>query len=155
MKEKIPIVICWLLFLAGGIISICSVVYVVWDKYNDKVLADDWRFTVATVIDKELIRTSSRSPFVDACYNVEYDVEYEGNYYINRINIRRRDIDKIHIGERFVARVLPGKLKRHRSDGLTPAYAKIILQPLPPEEQDYAAEKERIDSMYNNKPKKK
>ncbi len=61
-----------------------------------------------------------------------------------------RAFRKITVGEQFYALFLPEKLKYDHENGITPRYFKIILKPLPYDEQTYLKEIERIESMYGN-----
>lgn len=53
------------------------------------------------------------------------------------------------VGERFPALILPDKLKSYH-EGVTPPCFKMMLQPLPDEQQDIEGEQIRIQSMYGH-----
>jgi hypothetical protein len=115
-----------------------------WTWYNNYRLEHYGEIAVATVIAKY---HSGRWPDY-----VRYDVEYNGVYYADEVNVSRSVFNEIKVGERFYALVLPDKLKYHSSYGITPSYIKLLFQPLPRNEQEIKKERERIRKMYGLNP---
>lgn len=117
------------------VVVLWYVVYSIWNRCNIYRLTHYGTVTIGTIIKKH-------SGILD------YDVEYDGEYYISRIRVDKKKYRQIHIGEHYRAIILPDKLKYHINKGLTPSYIGISLQPLPEDCQDMEAECSRIDSMY-------
>ena len=127
---------CILLFCC--LVLLYSVVFAIWNHYNDHLFDKNGQDAIATVIQK-------------GNGSIQYDVEYQGSYYRNRIKLTKSSFRSVVVGERFHARVLPDKLKYHHDNGITPRYVKIILVPLPSSEQNIEEEVKRINKMYNYK----
>ena len=123
MLSIVPLVV--LLVLVG----------VCWNAYVSHSIKIHGVDAVATVIRK---------------YNgtLEYDVLYEGQYYLNSINVNKQVYREVKQGEHFPARILPEKMHLHKNHGITPRYIRIILRPMRIDQQDYEGERRRIDSLY-------
>lgn len=135
-KQKISYIFNVVTLVFTGLVFLYAHVYFIWRRCIDNRLRKYGTETVATVIRK-----------YDRC--AQYDILYDSTYYRNWIQLTNSAYKRIRIGERFHALVLPEMLKYHHDNGITPRYVKIILIPLPPEEQDYEAEIQRINSYYH------
>lgn len=136
-KNRLSNIITVLLLPLVLITLLYSCIYLVWNQYNNYLLKHKGQITVATIICKENGRA-------------EYDIEYGGVYYRRWITLSKQAFRKITVGEQFYALFLPEKLKYDHENGITPRYFKIILKPLPYDEQTYLKETERIESMYGH-----
>lgn len=128
-------------FLKVTLLLVCvlivwSGIYLIWSLHNNYRLNHYGQHTVATVIRKD-------------GGMIEYDVEYEGNYYRNWILLSKSAFRIVQVGERFEGLILPDKLKYDHENGITPRYIKIVLRPLPASFQDIEQEQERIRLMYH------
>ena len=126
------------LYIIIAIFLIWCLVFFAWNRYNIFRLNRYGQEATATIIQK--------------CDGIlTYDVEWEGEYFIGTIVVKKYVFRDVKIGEHFPARVIAGKLHYHHNGGITPKYVKIILRKMPDLYQDYDYELCRIDSMYNNR----
>ena len=133
--ENIGTIFTVVMFIAGCLLAVYSAIYFVWARYYDYLLKKEGQEVVATVIRRD----------GEICY---YDIEYESIYYTNYFVLKKSEIRKVKVGERFFALVLPDKLKYHHESGITPKCFRIIRVPLPDYLQDIEKEKARIKKMY-------
>lgn len=140
--DKIKTIYTEFILIAGCLFIVYSAIYFVWGMYYGYLLKREGQDVIATVIGRKF----------EVCY---YDIEYEGIYYTNYFVLKKSEIPKVKVGERFFARVLPDKLKYHHESGITPKCFRIIPVPLPDYLQDIEKEKTRIKkcigSMCQNK----
>ena len=123
------------ILLIGAIIILYAGVYGVWTLYNNHLFNTRGYDTTATIIKKDNGRA-------------QYDIEYDGVYYRNRVSLSKKAFRDTEVGQRFRVVILPDLLQHDHESGITPRYIKIILSPLPEYEQNYAEELVRIQEMY-------
>lgn len=123
------------IFIPLGIIwNICSTIN---NKHIKNEILHNGDMTIATIVRKD--GTS-----------LTYDVNYNGEFYSDVIDVKRRVMVNTQIGDRFPALILKEKINRHKKGLLFPSYISIILTPLPKDYQGREMEIARIDSMYYN-----
>lgn len=135
-KKTISQYFTYTMALLSAAVLLWGVVYFVWSCYNNYLFKNEGQPAVATIISKD-----NGSAY--------YDIEYDGKYYRDWITLSKKAYRITDIGERFHAVILPDMLKYDHEFGITPRYFKIILNPLPQSEQNYAEERARIQSMYD------
>lgn len=138
--QKISVVYISIIVVITIIFGAWGLVYVLWNKHVASYVDNHGDLAVATIID-----INNRSGFV-------FDVKYEGEYYVVGFSLKRKDRKRFNlsVGERCYARLWPEKMKYQKYHHLwIPSYVRIVLQPLPIDQQDYEWERARIDSMYH------
>lgn len=135
IKETISRIFTKTIILLGILLILYSCIYFLWDRRINYLLNTKGYQTVATIIRKE------------GCH-FQYDIEYKGEYYRRWIDLTKKAAKATIIGERFHALILPDMLEHDHENGITPRYIKIILIPLPDDQQNINEEQKRIKSMY-------
>lgn len=137
MKKKDPWWYSFYMLIVVPVVVLLLLIGVCWNAYISHSIKKHGVDTIATIIRK---------------YNgtLDYDVFYEGQYYINNKDVSKKVYREVKIGEHFPAKFLPDKMHLHKNYGITPRYTRIILRPMRGDQQDFEKERARIETMYPN-----